>query len=804
MKRILVFLLTIVMIVTTLLSVSGCTATTEVEALKMGQWLTLVADSFGMQSYTKEDPYFAKVDASDSDFVAFQMAAEWEVLEPNNYISSTTPVKWKDVLITLVNAGTFLPVDASDKEKIEWAIDNFDKTIRSYWMNRYVKIDTAVGVLGVAQNLWANKEYDHVIETVKYKENVVDLTKDNLDINEYKIENNVVVIPKKNSIDINSGDVYVLPQTDEYKFVQVNIAEEVTEDGNYYYIKNSNEDLSLEDVAQDLQIEETFSPKAENAVIYDGNGQIISVGSNVQPQGYINNNDTDVEPLGLKTGEYAEMIPVYDAQSVNQKHTFNVGDWKIKLNYKLNGELDFGVEVETPNMLSTKYKKEHPSQELTASFGAKLNSFKVTNDVDFKMFKLKSASVKVDYEQELSGKLKFAGKPVNKLVAPEYRNDGNFANNWSKKVWKDADGDNAKGSKTIKICSVDLYTVGVARICLDINFQISAEGSASITVTMRGAKGIEYKNGNIRLINTCDKDFDIDLRAKVEATLGVGPALYVVGLKKPIIGFQVAGGLGTSFSFKFNIADSQKHLIEESDKSKFSTEFTGDIQNTILEADASVIKELAEKQGGTYSAETRGKVKLHFDVCVDGCVYAIVRLSLTDSSYIAGLLGNKITTSWDIFNEKNGKIINIHADNLQWQFGYPGHPVDCMLKYVPFDGVNEDNNSEDDNQSDDTIIKGNSIVLNQINANLSIGNKHYIQLLQIPDGYEAKDIICFSSNEKIASVDKNGIVTAVSEGSTTITVSTKDKKYSAYIAIIITDPTKQEFNGLDNFDSNNI
>lgn len=55
------------------------------------------------------------------------------------------------------------------------------------------------------------------------------------------------------------------------------------------------------------------------------------------------------------------------------------------------------------------------------SAAAKINNFKVTNEVDYKLFKLKSATLKVDYEQELSGELKFSGKPVNKLLAPEYQ-----------------------------------------------------------------------------------------------------------------------------------------------------------------------------------------------------------------------------------------------------------------------------------------------------------------------------------------------------------------------------------------------
>lgn len=77
------------------------------------------------------------------------------------------------------------------------------------------------------------------------------------------------------------------------------------------------------------------------------------------------------------------------------------------------------------------------------------------------------------------------------------------------------------------------------------------------------SKGIEYKNNNIRFINTSDKDIDISAKAKIEATLGIGPALYTVGLKKPIIGVQGKFGAGASASIVLHLVDSENHLIEE-------------------------------------------------------------------------------------------------------------------------------------------------------------------------------------------------------------------------------------------------
>ena len=76
MKRIITIILTAAIIFTNIITLSGC-ATSKEEALKMGQWLALISDSFGMQSYTNEEPYFENVKSNDAAFAYFQMAAEW-------------------------------------------------------------------------------------------------------------------------------------------------------------------------------------------------------------------------------------------------------------------------------------------------------------------------------------------------------------------------------------------------------------------------------------------------------------------------------------------------------------------------------------------------------------------------------------------------------------------------------------------------------------------------------------------------------------------------------------------------------
>ena len=95
--------------------------------------------------------------------------------------------------------------------------------------------------------------------------------------------------------------------------------------------------------------------------------------------------------------------------------------------------------------------------------------------------------------------------------------------------------------------------------------------------------------------------------------------MYTVGLKKPIIGVQGKFGAGASASIVLHLVDSENHLIEEAS----AEDYPPDIYKTLMDADITTdvdsIRRAAEAQGGTYSAETSGELKLHTDVCINIC-----------------------------------------------------------------------------------------------------------------------------------------------------------------------------------------
>ncbi len=70
---------------------------------------------------------------------------------------------------------------------------------------------------------------------------------------------------------------------------------------------------------------------------------------------------------------------------------------------------------------------------------------------------------------------------------------------------------------------------------------------------------------------------------------------------------------------------------------------------------------------------------------------------------------------------------------------------------------------------------------------LVIGSTQKLEILSLPDGLSEKDLIYSSSDESVATIDKNGNLIAIKKGTVTITVKSKDGKYSATCKVAITE-----------------
>lgn len=805
LKRVISFVLAIASILSLLLSLGGCSSKTD-DSLTVGQWLMLVNDSFGMESYISDEPVYKNITPENPYYATAQIAAEWGVISGNE-IDLDAPLTWRTALVSLVNAGRFVDLDLLDEDKIDYAIKHFDSTIRKYWMSRNISADKAVELLSVAQESWATKKYYDRVENVKLQDNVVDLTEATYSVN---TNDGTLIISENAAEGIEPGEIIIISDDAnkfEKKYIRV---AEIKTDGENAVVTASNESVEIEDVYEEIYIEETLVPTANNTVIYDGNGNLVSAGAGAVNQNW-NGSTPQVVNLAYTSNNQAA---IYNCAS--NSHSFTIDGYTVKLGYNLDGKLDLSVSVEMPNMLNKAAEKKGHSLKFSA--GVDISNLEVTHKFDWKtewkgiipVPTLDSAELKVDYTVKQKYGLTYAGKEEF-LAAPKYSNgNGKFLTNFKRAIMKKEDGDvygaeTIASKKEIKICSLNIYSVGVAKVCLDVRASISVNGSVEITITENGSKGVEYEGGKIRFIKSNNKSLDAQAKAKVEAAIGFGPALYVIGLEKRLVGVEVKIGVGASASLKAHLADSHMHLIEELDFADTTPEQASamaSVGNDIT-ADAAAIQAVAEAQGGIYEAQAGAEVKLHIDWCIDVKVYGILSVGVTDESYLVDFLDTKkIKLSVSIWNEKNATFLNMHVDNFDWlgaslNWGASASKNNCSLNYIPFDQGTNEEITEEDIQSNNDISVGENLSLSTMNVNMEVGQNYLLSITALPKGYTPKDVVFSAKDEKIATISSDGVIRAVGEGCTLVYAKTSDGKYTALVAIIVKTASKVEFEGLE-------
>ena len=178
----------------------------------MGQWLSMICESFGMQEYYEETPFFKNINKYNPYFSVVQAAAEWEVIDQKDSLDVNEALTWKKALLTLMNVGRFVDLESTEDEKIKAAIAKFDSSIRTYWMDRTIPTEKAVTYLNQAQHDWAGMTFDKNVEEIEYKQEVKNLS-EALDKTDFVIEekDNTVIISNEQFDDIKPGDIYILP-----------------------------------------------------------------------------------------------------------------------------------------------------------------------------------------------------------------------------------------------------------------------------------------------------------------------------------------------------------------------------------------------------------------------------------------------------------------------------------------------------------------------------------------------------------------------------------------------------------------
>lgn len=753
-------LLAAMLVISTLLQLglSGCKKNADSEdptrqTITNGEFLTMVCDAFGMYDYTNNTPYLKSVSTNDPYFSTVQMCVEWDIIsaDAQDYDVNAKTTRG-EMALALVNAAVLTDLESSDDEKLETAIKAELVPLRNGKLDKKATVsrEEAENSIALAVDLWANKEFTQNIQEVIFHDSVVDLTSFETMVR----EPGIIYVPVSAG-QIKSGDAFVYNSADMGWTAAK--AESVVEENGYYIITESNEDFELEDIVTDIVVQETYTPNLAAFPFTDGNGVVYKMGAT-------NLAMTDTAP----TATYLLATPTYQIGAMQTASS----SWKYP--FKIDG-VDVEVEIKGNSVkvgFKTPISEDKKGNQISGISGSlELSNIKLTNDIDYKVFGgLKSLVSKINYNVKIQGGV--STKWVEKICAPYNNGNGYFLTNLMRtnflktgeNGWRDISDKGASkiSGKQITIGSWPLVEGGLAQVKLELKLNFSITGEVTATLELSGAKGIEYRNGNLRIIKEMSADKDLQFKCKAELTAGPGITLKLLN-KWEVAGVSAKLGIGVEASATVHMIDAERHLIEtyeqgdDGELSLAGIEANGSLS---IYATPSVLLDAARAAGVDKIKLPEGDITLTTETCLEVRGNWILKLDVSILPFLEKIIKTKTKYSIDILSKDAANIFKYHVEDFDFL-----HPVsECTKEYTPFEYL-------DDGQ--DTGVGAKNPERLDLNAYLLVFNDDNSQTLEVllSDSGETPNIIWTSDNPAVATVDQNGQVTPVGVGMTLIAVA---------------------------------
>lgn len=765
-KRFLAMLLSLSFLLSAACVLTGC-SNEESDTISKGDTLALIEDCFGMYDYSTTTPFAKTVGNDNSYFDTVQIAFEWGLTDDENIDVESAATKGflAQALVKcvdLTDVSTMTPDDI-----LEYAVNNgyvsFDYRGRTDSIRNVTRkeVDESIAKSYVR---WTDRQLEQH-EEVKYSDEVKNFISEGLTQDEFSVDESTdtVVLPASQVSELKQGDTFVLPAKEGVSSVKAYKAEDVEIQGDKAIVRTS--EASVDTAIENLDVSGTITPDLTSSNIIDGAGNVIPA------------DDAVAEPQ-MNVGEaYPELLSdtMDDAQNaalakVSRSIKFEMDGLKI------NGTVS--KDSVSINLTGDIYANKQKGIKVAVNKSYEIKDIAFDYDYKIDWFKLKYAYAKLSYKTVDKSSLDVSYKKTL-VAAPKYSNgNGHFLSNFTRSIIKDSQ---AKGAKTIKICSIPIVSGGVVSFNLDIKIKISVSGKIELSVTTSSVNGIEYKNGKLRYIKEDSKDTNLTLNGKAELTLYLGCSFKALGIN--VVGLGIEGGIGCSATLTAHLADSSGKLLDE-------ISLNG---NTKLLEDS-----LSDLNGTQISTDTGGTIDTKCDICFDWSTYGILKFTMDSECTVAKLTGASLNI--EILGSSNAKIKPLcgHIEN--------GVKVpECTRKYnngeesnssvtdsTATDSMGTDSSGTSDSNSTGSQDESNTgndyeeiLDIDVYFVNLAPGEAYKLEAVDIPRGYSKSDVVFSSSDANVATVSSDGTITAVSGGDAEITAKTSDGKYSISCSVHI-------------------
>lgn len=314
MKRIISSVLATIIMISSIISLTGC-GTEKVHIFTRGEWISEIANMFGLTECYDSTPKYSDVKEGDPYFTAIQACAEWEVIDESKKFK---PDDRADVTFGIVTA-----IKAIGLDKIEKAVNGrkleTDKEILKYFNEhsdvKYISgsnlyMDTAAEIIEEINGIYASLELAQY-QDVAFTPSVVSVSEEDI---LFSADGETASIVNGS---YNVGDIISIEPSTNYpagKYAKVtSISANVIK-----YVEPT-----FEEMFDHITMYGTYEPEIIGVVPLTDGVEVESIdGFEVEPQTYSGRNNQD--KIYVKKLSYTEnVIPV--------AKTFSLGDIELKL-----------------------------------------------------------------------------------------------------------------------------------------------------------------------------------------------------------------------------------------------------------------------------------------------------------------------------------------------------------------------------------------------------------------------------------------------------------------------------------------
>lgn len=786
MKRIMSWLLILVLLITA----TGCTDTNTVTSITENndgkyitreQWIEAVGTVFGMDDYVESTPYFTDVLLDSEIFPYVQACYEWRVISTDASTFKPMGFATRGFVISssvmILNAGD---EEYTNDEILDMAVEYgfLKETDRNdEFLQSAVTREEADSLINSVQMVMLSQEAE-IISEIDVVEGVEDYS-DEIESIELTETDGTYIIAAEIAENLEEGEVFFAPGSTAYSKEDAVKVTSIADNGNgTYTVETMQPDLS--EVFEHVKIQGKQYADYDNVIPAEG-VEIIPLESPAEELSYTGSDSSGTNLNCVTT--YDENGNVVKLKSNSGKSSFEM---KVKLtsNGKLelsqehedeNGKKGMGLGIDSGGNISFGLSKDLEEYG-TDDVDAEINIPNPDDEDVKKLFSTMKANVPkfssaaaqnaiADYNEGLIKKDELIKKLDLGKATSELYERKTFEKGWEisgsikaenlavtsnfefgKTIWGGNNVFDPKHAKirvtgTItdtltlkgklegeyKVADVPImFPVGSVNLQIYVYYELN--GSVSVSVKVNLDNSVEWSKGSgIRKTNNTTMEKNAEVELDLEAGMTVGAALYLFGLE--ILSLRVKVGI-----------------------------------NAVL--DASLTQEAnVTVDGDELVYEEKYSVKSNFNIYLP-----VITLDVNKTkNNLLGKIG--VSGEWKIISKDSIDDGNVGVKLTIWEIDKPICTFRVVIK----------RNEEEETTANSL---GDYLSLDHFVVSIDEGSSMTVNVENLPAGYKESDLKWKIGDSSVATVS-GGVITAKKSGSTTLTVTTSDGKYSAECSVLV-------------------